>query len=96
MAEHMSSMTKEMKSRMEQMQTMSKDRAMMKDRAMQHDMDDMHGNIAATAKDMGKTMQTMEQMQKRAATRARARRPPGDRAVAGSAQSGVEPGSPAT
>lgn len=75
MAEHMRSMTKEMKGFMEQMQTMSKDHAMMKDRAMQHDMDDMQGNVAAMAKDMDKTLQTMEQTQKRTRAAPRSGKP---------------------
>ena len=70
MAEHMRS-----KGFMEQMQTMSKDHAMMKDRAMQHDMDDMQGNVAAMAKDMDKTLQTMEQTQKRTRAAPRSGKP---------------------
>ena len=47
------------------MQTMMKDQQLMKDRAVQHDMDDLQEHMGATSKDMGKMLQTMEQMQKR-------------------------------
>jgi hypothetical protein len=50
------------------MQTMMKDQQMMKDPVMQHHIDDMQTHMAAMSTDMGKTLQTMEQMQKRMGT----------------------------
>lgn len=47
---------------------MMKDQQMMKDRAVQHDMDDMQGHMEAMSKDMGKMLQTMEQVQKHMST----------------------------
>ena len=64
MADHMSAMPTQ-KGLMEQMQMMRNDQQMMEERAMRRGMDDMHEHMAATSKDLDKTLQTMEQMQKR-------------------------------
>jgi len=64
MVEHMSAMTTQMKGLMGQYQAMTKD-PLMKDQAMQHDMDDMRDHMAAMSSALGKTLESMEQVQKR-------------------------------
>lgn len=68
MAEHMSAMSTQMKGLMGQYETMMKD-PMMKDPMMQHDMNNMREQMAAMSSDMGRTLEAMEQVQKRLAPR---------------------------